>query len=155
MYIMKGIENWSHPTWDFFHTLAAKVKPEHFLKIKNRLFWIIKNICYTLPCPDCREHAMNFMKSVRFKNIKSKEAFIYVLFTFHNNVNERLNKALFTKKQLFVKYAARNLRNTTQKFIKAYKLTNKNNRDMANSMARNILLREMGNWLIKNNRFFA
>jgi hypothetical protein len=151
---MKGIESWSHPTWVMFHTLAAKVKPDHFLKARKKLFWIIKNICYTLPCPDCRKHAITFMKSIHFKNIKTKDAFIYVLFVFHNNVNKRLNKPLFTQKQLEDKYNSINLKNITNKFIKAYRLTNKNNRDMANSIARNILLRDINTWLAKNNNYF-
>ena len=66
----QSITIWSHPTWNLFHTLAEKIKPEHFPQVKKRLFWTVGNICYTLPCPECRKHATEFNKKVNYKNIR-------------------------------------------------------------------------------------
>ena len=151
---MKGIERWSHPTWDLFHTLAEKVKPEMFPKTKNKLFWIFRNICSTLPCPECREHAVSFVKLIKFKNIKTKAHFKQVLLIFHNEVNNRLNKPKFTNEQLTKTYSEKKLRQVIGTFIKEYANVNTGNRDMANSMARNIILRNMNGWFKKNIQHF-
>ena len=151
---MKGIERWSHPTWNLLHTLVEKTKPESFLKIKGKLFWIFRNICNTLPCPDCRGHAVKFVKTIKFKNIKNKDQLKYVIFVFHNNVNERLRKPKYTIEQLNKTYSEKNTYLVIKKFMSDYSQNGAGNRDMANSMARNILLRNMGTWFRKNLHHF-
>jgi hypothetical protein len=78
---------WGQPTWFLFHTLAEKVKEEHFDKTKNDLFSFIKQICDNLPCPDCAQHATKYINGVNFQAILNKEQLKVMLFNFHNEVN--------------------------------------------------------------------
>ena len=55
-------------------------------------FNIIRQICYNLPCPECRKHASNYINKISLHSVKTKEDLIFVLFTFHNDVNRRLGK---------------------------------------------------------------
>lgn len=82
---------WGPPTWILFHTLAEKIKEEHFNTKKEELFNHIKQICFNLPCPECREHATRFMTKINISHCPSKENFKYMLFSFHNSVNKRKN----------------------------------------------------------------
>ena len=59
------------------------------------IIWnFINDICQTLPCPFCKTHAVNYLKTVNINNIKSKEGLKKVLFDFHNNANQNSNKKI-------------------------------------------------------------
>ena len=77
-----------------------------------------------------------------------------ILLIFHNKVNARLNKPIFTNEQLIKTYSDKNLRQVVNNFIKKYTKGGAGNRDMANSMARNILLRNMFVWFKNNIQHF-
>ena len=64
---------WGKPTWQFFHMLAHKIKPEYFKQVRIELLNTIYSICSTLPCPVCSEHAKQYMNSINFNNIQTKE----------------------------------------------------------------------------------
>jgi hypothetical protein len=93
-------EIWAVPTWVFFHTIAEKIN-EGFLKnnAANVLIFI-KLVCNNLPCPDCREHASHYLSSVKPRHIDTKEKLKDLFFTFHNDINGRLRKPIFQKKNL-------------------------------------------------------
>ena len=59
---------WGEPTWFLFHTLAEKVKPKDFPKIRESFIHIILRICSNLPCPDCANHALQYMNGINFEN---------------------------------------------------------------------------------------
>jgi len=83
------IEIWGPATWNFFHTIAEKIKEEHFNIIGPQLFLIIRRICLNLPCPDCSQHANAFLNRVNFSKIHSKDEFKNMLCFFHNEVNKK------------------------------------------------------------------
>ena len=80
---------WGPPTWFLFHTLAHKIKDEHFSKIKTELLNNIIIICMNLPCPKCSEHATQYMKKINVNTIsyilifKKSKSFIKQLIKFY------------------------------------------------------------------------
>ena len=96
-------EKWSIPTWTFFHTLAELINNTFYINNTGTILSLIKKICSNLPCPECRAHASLYMNRIRIDNVKTKEDFRMMLFTFHNSVNSRLRKPMFKKENL-IKY---------------------------------------------------
>ena len=82
-------KNWGTPTWYFFHTLAEKVKDDEYSSTSTQLLSIIKNICSVLPCPECRDHAMQYTSRLEPQHVNTKDKFKLMLFGFHNEVNKR------------------------------------------------------------------
>jgi hypothetical protein len=89
-------EEWSIPTWFFFHGFAARINEEfyanNYIDCWNK---IIKNICNSLPCPVCKYHANLYISNINYNEINTKDKLKRYLFTFHNKVNKRLNKNNF------------------------------------------------------------
>lgn len=90
-----SIEIWGPNIWGLFHGLSCKIREDKFLYHKDRLIYVLKNICNTLPCPDCSKDATNLLNSFNFNNIKTKEDFKQFVFSFHNIVNKKLNKPTY------------------------------------------------------------
>ena len=90
-----SIEIWGPNIWGLFHGLACKIREDRFVYHKDRLIYILKNICTTLPCPECSKDATNILNSFNFNNIKTKEDFKQFVFNFHNIVNKKLNKPIY------------------------------------------------------------
>ena len=84
-----SINEWGPLTWIFFHTMAEKIKDKYYDSTKMELLSIIKTICNNLPCPECTEHASIFMGRVQSKHIKTRHDLKVLLYSFHNEVNER------------------------------------------------------------------
>lgn len=89
-------EQWSVPTWFFFHGFAARID-EQFYKNNYKKIWntIYKNICSNLPCPVCNYHANLYISNLNYNEINTKDKLIRYLFNFHNSVNKRLNKSIY------------------------------------------------------------
>ena len=111
---------WGPTTWYFFHTLAEKIKEEHFNDEKENIKKIIKAFCLNLPCPDCVTHATLVMNSSQFKNIQTKEQLKLFLFNFHNHVNNRLRNPPFKYEDLAPKYRLAKLDLIIKKIIYIY-----------------------------------
>ena len=97
---MSGLKRWSIPTWIFFHTFAAKINEKFYIKNRKMVLFIIKIICRNLPCSECSKHASIFMENVNIHNVKTKQDFIKMLWTFHNSVNKRTGKKTFKEENL-------------------------------------------------------
>lgn len=97
-------ENWGNNIWYLFHSIAHKIKEDRFEFHRNNLFFIIKTICNTLPCPDCSKDATNMLNKIDYNSIKNKNDFKMFLFNFHNAVNAKLNKPQFSYASLDNKY---------------------------------------------------
>jgi hypothetical protein len=95
-----------HHYWDFFHTMAEKIKDQDFVHIGKELVSIIIRLVSTLYCKACREDAEKYILDHKFHTISTKGELKLALFNFHNHVNEKLQKPLFTETQLNEKYAA-------------------------------------------------
>ena len=100
---------WGPATWYLFHTLAEKIQDDKFLILKNELIMLIKNICSSLPCPDCSIHATHLLSSYRnYHVMRTKDDFKQFLFNFHNIVNGKANNQAFST-DILNKYQHANL----------------------------------------------
>lgn len=102
-------EIWGNNIWYLFHTLAHKIKEDKFEFHKQNIFFVIKTICNTLPCPDCSKDAVSMLNKVDFNTIKNKSDLKMFLFNFHNAVNSKLNKPKFNYEHLDNKYQNANI----------------------------------------------
>ena len=102
-------ETWGNTVWFLFHTMAYKIKEEEFTNSKNDIIYAITTICENLPCPDCSKDASNVLKKANFNNIfNNKKSLQLYLFNFHNYINSKLNKPLFSVSELDEKYSKAN-----------------------------------------------
>lgn len=109
-------EEWGNACWYLFHTLAEKLSPDQESEIPY-LFNEIKNICGNLPCPECSKHALSMLDTVRPNSVKTKEDLIHCLLEFHNSVNIKLKKPIFTIEECRQKYKNAVLKNIINHFI--------------------------------------
>jgi hypothetical protein len=149
---MSPPEVWGPPIWAFFHTLAEKVNEEYFLTVRTSLFFFIKRICNFLPCPDCSQHANRFLAKVDISKIKNKLDFKNMLYVFHNTVNKRKHKPLFSYINI-ERYKKYNVGSTFNHFVSVYH-TKGNMNLIAESFQRNLLVKDLKLWLIRNHKYF-
>ena len=144
---------WGPPTWILFHTLIEKMTDDGFNKVGIQLFVYIKRICNNLPCPDCAQHATQFLSRVNIANIKSKTDLKNMFYLFHNVVNKRKNKSMYNVNNLEQHYKSNNTINVYNNFIKNFK-TKGNMRLLADAFQRTILLKEFKKWIMENISYF-
>ena len=97
-------ETWGNNIWYLFHSLAHKIREDKFDIQKNNIIFIIKTICNTLPCPDCSKDATYMLNKIDFNTIRNKNDLKMFIFNFHNVINAKLNKQLFSYDSLDVIY---------------------------------------------------
>ncbi len=146
---------WGEPTWFFFHTIAEKVKPEAFPIIRQELLNICATICNNLPCPNCASHATQYMKSVNFNAIQSKEQFKMLFFNFHNTVNQRKGYPQFPLSELDAKYSNANLISIITKFLYHFQEKHRGNRLIVHSMHRDRVATNIKLWLATHMDIFS
>lgn len=144
---------WATPTWYFFHMFAEKIHPMFYRNNVIPCFNIIRQICFNLPCPDCRYHATNYIKKFTPRDVSNKEDLKIVLFEFHNHVNRRLGKRQFTLRELdmykrAVKY------NIYKLFHSRFGGSFNNRRDFT-QWRRKGVLNDIDNFMRKYWKFFA
>ena len=145
---------WGEPTWFFMHTMAQKVKPEHFQQIRQGFLSQINNICRNLPCPDCAMHAGQYLDKSNFNRIQTKDELITFLYDFHNTVNVKKGYPIFPKEELYDKYSKANTVNITNYFLFHYSDKSKNIRMISNDMYRMRIISILKEWLTNNLQFF-
>ena len=74
-------ENWGNNIWYLFHSIAHKIKEDRFEFHRTNLFFIIKTISNTLPCPDCSKDATIMLSKIDYNNIRNKNDFKMFLFS--------------------------------------------------------------------------
>jgi hypothetical protein len=141
---------WGEPIWFLFHTLAEKIKEEHFQSKKYELIELVRNICANLPCPKCCDHATAYMKRLNLSSIKTKRDWKDFLYKFHNEVNQRKNFPEFPHEELDGKYKEANTVNVINYFIAIYKEKSGSVQMIATEMTRMRVLRATQQWLIAN-----
>ena len=141
---------WGEPIWFLFHTLAEKIKDEHFSSKKYEMINLVKSICYNLPCPKCTDHATAHMKNMNIESIKSKQDWKDFLYKFHNEVNKRKDFLEFPHNELDAKYQSTNTVNVINYFLSTYREKSGNVQMIATEMSRMRVLRNAQQWL-KNN----
>ena len=107
---------WGTPTWLLFHTLAEKANPEKYKKYYLVVWEFIKEVCGGLPCPYCKQHAVNYVNSISISSINTKEKLINKLFEFHNDVNVKTGKSKSNNVVLY-KYKSANLNKILKLFL--------------------------------------
>ena len=145
---------WGPPTWFLFHTLAHKIRDEHFSKIKIELLTNIITICRNLPCPKCAEHATDYMSKINIGTIHTKDDLKNMLFKFHNDVNVRTGAPLFEYNDLQNKYNSAVTINIVQNFFVHFKDKSFNVTAIANSMHRERITNSLKEWFQKNIQCF-
>jgi hypothetical protein len=145
---------WGEPTWFLFHTLAEKIKPEHFAQYKDELFDVIRSICNTLPCPDCAKHATQHMQKINFNSIRTKEDLQTMLWSFHNEVNARKGYAKFPIENLSEKYSKGITRNIIQLFIMVHSDKHSSFRMLSNEFYRANIVARLKTWFIQHIHIF-
>lgn len=145
---------WGPSIWFFFHTVAHKVKELDFIKIKNDLLSHIIIICKNLPCPDCSQHASRYLEGVDMNKIQTKEDFKKMLFNFHNEVNKRLHKELFTYEKCNEKYEKGKLNMIITTFFKFFEDKHKSVRMLSNDMYTQRVSNNLRSWFTRNIHYF-
>lgn len=140
---------WGPATWFFLHSLANKIKPEHFDTIKVEMIDIFKQICFTLPCPHCQEHAKKFVNTNDFNKIKTKDDFIIMLWTLHNIVNKRNNRPTLSYKALVI-YDKAIFINICKNFFEKFSKPLHNQRLFMDSMRRDRVVNNVKLFISKN-----
>lgn len=80
---------WGTVTWKLFHWISANIDEDFYKRKQYELHNIIKNILHNLPCPTCKKHAVDFLRTYDISKAKSKDQFIQYFYFFHNIVNDR------------------------------------------------------------------
>jgi hypothetical protein len=83
---------WGTYTWILLHWMSEQIKDSYFHSEKDQLLIFIKDICNNLPCPNCREHAVQYLSRIPLSMVKTKEELKYYIYHFHNSVNMRSKK---------------------------------------------------------------
>lgn len=120
---MTGYNVWGPAIWNLFHTLAEKIKPEKFNKVKFALYNQIQIIAYNLPCPICSSGAkvyFNVINKFMVNQVKEKEDFKNFIYLFHNYVNKKKSKPLFNRINLDEQYKKKKLPDVINTFSNCY-----------------------------------
>ena len=146
-----SIQEWGPITWYLFHTLAEKIKDEYFEIELPNILNNIRIICNILPCPECKEHALYYLKTANVNKIKTKDQLKLFLLYFHNEVNARNNKKLFTFEELNKKYSTARLKVIIGLFFQIYNKKSGNMRlQLSTGMEKNIVLNNFTHYIKKN-----
>jgi hypothetical protein len=113
-----------------------------------RTFSIIKQICRTLPCQICSNHATQFLNKINTNQIKSKNDLINTIYIFHNYVNKTKNKPMFNVSDLSM-YQNSNIVDAYNNFVNAYQ-TRGNMKLMADSFSRSNTLKLVKQFITNN-----
>ena len=148
--IEDGRSRWGPSIWYLFHTLSFKIKEEEFTGIRVELLDTIKVICKNLPCPSCAQHATMYMQRLDYNSIQSKEDFKRFFFNFHNDVNKRLEKPIFTLEDLDNKYGSANTLNIIKNFMQVFQYKSQSFNMIANDMQRQRQIDLMKVWFNNN-----
>lgn len=150
---MPGISVWGPPTWTMLHILAEKVSETDYPRLSGPLFGMIKRICAVLPCPDCAQHATMFLNTIKMSSISTKQDFINMLYLFHNMVNVKKKKPLFNHLNM-VKYKQINIQIAFKNFVTVYN-TRGNMKMLAEAFQRQLVIKDLRNWLNTNRTSFT
>ena len=142
-------EQWGNASWFLFHTLAEKLKDEH-ISILPSLISQFSNICNNLPCVECTNHASQYINNTNIHSIHSKELFIQFLNVFHNNVNMKLDKPIFTLEECREKYSNANTNRIIEYFFNVMKMIRYGQYDMIYSRSRNKAYYDLNLYLQEN-----
>ncbi len=145
---------WGAPTWFLLHTLAEKVKDDQFLRIRKELLDVIVKICNNLPCPDCANHATQYLNGINFNAITTKTSLKDMIYQFHNTINKKKGFAQFNYLDLNDKYSKANTVNIIQNFMHFYEQKSYGLRVGTTSFHRSNVTANLKQWFMNNIQCF-
>jgi hypothetical protein len=147
---------WGEPIWTLFHTMAQKIDPKEFSRLRTEIFDLIRTVCHSLPCPDCTAHASQYVNQVNWAAIQSKEDLIQMLYVFHNSVNQRKSVPLFPRDKLESTYGPKNMVEVSRNFMYHYEDKNSRgpNSAIATKFHRLRVSVELKKWFNENVQYF-
>jgi len=140
-----------------FHTLSYHIKDTNaveFEKTKNEFIKFTFRIATNLPCPECSQHAAQFVNRVNPASIKTKDQLNGLFIDFHNAVNQRKGKPVFTREEAYAKYKTANVRLVIEYFFQIYGKKTVNVKLMVNNFHKDMLLSEFRAWVTQNTAMF-
>jgi hypothetical protein len=147
---MVGKSVWGPAIWYLFHTLAFKMKNQHFNEMKNSLLDFFVLVSANLPCPECTEHAQQEIKHLDKSKITNKKELCTYFLNFHNKVNARTNKKIFTIQEYISKYKQAVTRNVISNFFINMTKSDHNVKLMINSFYKTKAIASLKTWIVKN-----
>ena len=147
---------WGEPIWTLFHTMAQKVDPKEFSRLRTEIIDLIRTVCNTLPCPDCTAHASQYISQVNWATIRTKEDLANMLCVFHNSVNQRKGFPLFPREALESTYGPKNMMEVSRVFMYHYedKHSRGPNSAIATKFHRLRVAMELKKWFNTNIQYF-
>jgi hypothetical protein len=146
---------WGEPTWLFLHTMAEKVREERFAEIRAPMLNMLYMVCTNLPCPTCAEHAKEYMNSLNFSAIQSKQKLREFFWNFHNMLNAKKGAPLQSLPDVEEKYARAYTRLVIHNFILSFDKKRNNTHLLANDFYRRRISGVVREWLQSNIASFA
>jgi hypothetical protein len=151
---MVGKSVWGPAIWYLFHTLAFKMKNQHFNEIKNSFLEYFVLISANLPCPECAEHAQQETRNLDKSKITNKKELCIFFLNFHNKVNARTKKKIFTIEEYVSKYKKAVTRNVISNFFINMSKSDHNVKLMVNSFYKSNAIASLKKWIIQNSSKF-
>jgi len=112
-------DNWGPSLWKILHSLAEKggkvITPGFRDDEKRQWILLIEIMPKMIPCPDCREHAQQWILKnpiTAIKALANDEMYLWLttwVYTFHEDVNKRTGKPSFDKNLLATTYGSTNI----------------------------------------------
>ena len=112
---------WGRPLWIFLHTFCEKIKNEVFIQKKEFILSLIHSMLTSLPCPTCQKDTNHYLKRHNIFQLKTKEHCIQYLIDFHNHVNIKLGKPVYTDSGIYSKQSFRYIYNVFIQYYKNYR----------------------------------
>lgn len=133
---------WGNICWYLFHTSAFKLK-DNYQHLVPQLFNLIIAICLNLPCPSCRLEASKTIARTNRRKVRTKNELIFCLFSYHNFLNKKLNKPIYSLKEHDKLYSRAKLSNILSKWNQVMSIESHNQQDMMLSVTKNKLRKKV------------
>lgn len=90
---------WGPATWDAMHHFAFAYPEKPSKERAEQMTTFLESICGNLPCPQCGVHCSVYMVQ-NPPAVESRGALIKWVIDFHNNVNERTGKRVYSYEEV-------------------------------------------------------
>ena len=139
---------WGNATWYLLHTLCYKFRTLEEKYIKELYNQLVK-ISINLPCPDCSNHALLYIKQINTvpKTYNELNVFFWGM---HNWVNHRLNKPQYTSKAYMEKYNLACTKNVIKNYIIIAKKNGRYDKAMLSTFNRSIIVNDFIKYINNN-----
>ena len=145
------IKIWGPATWNLLHTICEKIYEDKFDNTKYDLYKLIALICVSVPCPICRDHAINYLKTNKIENCTTKQSLKLYVYNLHNQASINAKNTQFDL-DILNKYTNFSFVEIFNTYITIYN-ANKTD-DLQYSFRRRINLKEIKQLLVKNTTNF-